>query len=49
MKEAVCQLNQHQVDLFHTREDKDEDDDDEEDTWEPGEIQIQDFDDEQSL
>ena len=52
--EAVYQLNQDQIDLFHTREDKDEDDD-EEDAWEP-ETQtsnaydiFQDFDDEQSL
>ena len=52
---GVCQLNQDQLDLFHTREDKDEDDDDEEDAWEP-EIQtsnafdtFQDFDDEQSF
>ena len=30
---AVCQLNQDQLDLFHTREDKNEDDDDEEDVW----------------
>ena len=53
--EAVCQLNQDQFDLFHTREDKDEDDDDAEDVWER-EIQtsnalniFQDFDDKQSL
>ena len=53
--EGVCQLNQDQLDLFHTREDNDEDNDDEEDAWEP-EIQtsntfdiFQDFDDEQSL
>ena len=51
--EAVCQLNQDQLDLFHTRED--ENDNDEEDAWQPG-IQIsnafdifQDFDDDQSL
>ena len=29
--EAVCLLNQDQLDLLHTREDKDEDDDNEED------------------
>ena len=54
-QESVCQLNQDQLEIFYTREDKDEDDDDEEDAWEP-EIQIsnafddfQDFYDEQSL
>ena len=53
--EAVCLLNQDQLDLLHTREDKDEDDDNEEDAWEP-EIQtsnafdiFQDFHDEQSF
>ena len=53
--EAVCLLNQDQLDLFHTREDKDEDDDNEEHAWEP-KIQtsnafdiFQDFHDEQSL
>ena len=51
----MCQLNQDQLDLCHTTENKDEDDDDEEDAWEP-EIQtsnafdiFQDFDDEQSF
>ena len=53
--EAVRQLNQDQLDLFHTREDKDEDDHDDEDAWEP-KIQtsnafdiFHDFDDKQSL
>ena len=53
--EAACQLSQDQLDLLHTREDKDEDDNDKEDEWER-EIQtsnafdiFQDFDDEQYL
>ena len=53
--EAVCQLSHDQLDLLHTREDKDEDDNDKEDEWER-EIQtlnafdiFQDFDDEQYL
>ena len=52
--EAVCRLNQDQLDVFLTRENKD-DDDDEEDAWEP-ESQTSNafdifrgFDDEQSL
>ena len=32
--EAVCQLNQEWLDLFPTREGKDEDNDDDEDAWE---------------
>ena len=32
--EAAHQFNKNQLDLFHTREDKDDDDDDE-DAWEP--------------
>lgn len=32
--EAVSQLNQDQLDLFHSREDKDEEDYDEKDAWE---------------
>ena len=53
--EVVCQLNQDQLDLCHTTENKDENDDDEEDAREP-EIQtsnafdiFQYFDDEQSF